>query len=63
MLTHMKQVHRVSAPKVYATNNNGGSRFEYNNLWYFNVLVQVYMLYLSFLNIDYWTSIESMNGR
>lgn len=32
MLTHMKQVHRVSAPKVYATNNNGGSRFEYNSL-------------------------------
>lgn len=32
MLTHMKQVHRVSAPKVYATNNNGGSRFEYSNM-------------------------------
>jgi len=28
MLTHMKQVHRVSAPKIYASNNNGGSRFD-----------------------------------
>lgn len=32
MLTHMKQVHRVCAPKVYATNNNTGSRFEFNSL-------------------------------
>lgn len=32
MLTHMKQVHRMSTPKVYATNNNGGPRFEYSNL-------------------------------
>lgn len=32
MLTHMKQVHRVSTPKVYTTNNNGGSRFEFNSL-------------------------------
>lgn len=32
MLTHMKQVHRVSAPKVYASNNNSGSRFEFNSL-------------------------------
>ncbi|VVC36441.1 Hypothetical protein CINCED_3A005114 [Cinara cedri] len=32
MLTHMKQVHRVSAPKVYTTTNNSGSRFDHNNL-------------------------------
>lgn len=38
MLTHMKQVHRVSVPKVYATNNNSSSRFEYNSLWYFNIV-------------------------
>lgn len=41
MLTHMKQVHRVSAPKVYATNNNSSSRFEYNSLWYF-IIVHVF---------------------
>ncbi|XP_050428606.1 protein tramtrack, beta isoform-like isoform X5 [Adelges cooleyi] len=32
MLTHMKQVHRVTTPKVYTTNNNGGPRFEFNSL-------------------------------
>ncbi|XP_050548924.1 protein tramtrack, beta isoform-like isoform X2 [Daktulosphaira vitifoliae] len=32
MLTHMKQVHRLSAPKVYSTNNNVGPRFKFNNL-------------------------------
>lgn len=32
MLTHMKQVHRVSAPKVYATTNNSSSRFDHNSL-------------------------------
>lgn len=35
MLTHMKQVHRVSAPKVYATTNNSSSRFDHNSLWYY----------------------------